>query len=63
MNNKTTKILNKQTKYRTLCECGHSVLIPPGRDKIICSWCGKYVFKTTRSEFEYRLKECLKKLK
>lgn len=60
MNNETTKILDNQTKCRTLCKCGHSVLIPLGRDKIVCSWCGKYVFKTTRAEFEYRLKEKLK---
>lgn len=41
------------------CKCGHSVLFVT--DKKICSHCGNYVFKNKKVEFEYRMKEKLKK--
>ena len=35
--------------------CGHSCHFFK-MDKIVCDWCGKYVFKTKQAEFEYKLK-------
>lgn len=36
--------------------CGHKMLL--GRkEKRVCSWCHKYIFKDKKEEFEYRLKE------
>lgn len=37
------------------CEkCGHSIQM--GRqDKVLCEWCGKYVFKDKKIEFMYRM--------
>ena len=43
------------------CKCGHKVIIPKWVDKQICGWCGTYVFKNKKDEFEYRMKERLKK--
>ena len=40
--------------HRVLCKCSHSILIPPEVNKVICSWCGKYVFKDKKEEFKYR---------
>jgi len=45
------------TKERIKCSCGHCVNIPPNLDKIICTWCGNYVFRDKKTEFEYRMKE------
>ena len=43
------------------CKCGHRTVIPKGIEKQICSWCGHYVFRDKKVEFEYRMKERLKK--
>ncbi len=51
------KLRSIMSYHRTLCKCGHSVLIPPELDKIICTWCGNYIFKDKKEEFKYRLKE------
>ena len=47
-----------KVKYR--CKCGHRMVIPPKLDKVVCDWCGKYVFKDKKKEFEYRLREKMK---
>lgn len=57
------KYHNIITQNKTKCGCGHSVIIPPNLDKIICSYCGKYIFKNKKKEFEYRLKESMNKNK
>lgn len=41
------------------CKCGHPVHIPAYLDYIVCSWCGKNVFKTPKDEFIYRAKEVM----
>ena len=42
------------------CEkCGHSLQVIR-RNKAFCEWCGRYIFKDKKDEFEYRLKEKLK---
>ena len=40
--------------------CGHSVFVV-NVDRIICSWCGKYVYKDDKTEFSYKIKENLNK--
>ena len=47
-------------KVKYTCECGHRVVIPKWVDKNLCRWCGRYVFKNKKDEFEYRMKEKLK---
>jgi hypothetical protein len=41
------------------CSCGHSVLT--AKPKTVCTWCGNYVYRDKRLEFEERLKRSLKK--
>lgn len=53
---KYTSIL---TENRTICKCEHSVSIPADIDKVICSWCGYYIFKNKKDEFKYRMREKL----
>ena len=45
------------TDNKTKCKCGHSVAIPPHLNKVICSWCRNYVFRTPKDEFKHRMKE------
>ena len=44
---------------RYYCSCGHSVVIMPKNNKVLCTHCGHWVFKNKKEEFKYRLKERL----
>lgn len=55
-----TKRWNEIRKHSKYCKCGHTVIIM-NTDKVLCSWCGNYVFKDDKTEFMYRMKENLKK--
>lgn len=33
------------------------------KDRQLCDWCGKYVFKNKKAEYDYRMKELLNKQK
>ena len=47
----------EQTESRIKCKhCGHSRLLGK-RDKVICNWCGNYIFKDDETEFKYRMQE------
>ena len=57
----------KKEKLRSLeyyshcikCEkCGHTVYIG-NRDKILCTTCGRYLFKDKKKEFDYRMRTLL----
>ena len=51
---------DEMAKFKYKCKCGHSVLINQGIDKVLCTWCHRYVFKDKKTEDLYRLKEKLK---
>ena len=54
-----TKKIDFYSKNSTKCRCGHTNFL--GRkEKIVCSWCNKYVFKNKKDEFVYRIGELLK---
>lgn len=55
-----TKKIDFYTKNSTKCKCGHTNFLG-SRDKTICSWCNRYVFKNKRIEFMYRVGELIKK--
>jgi uncharacterized paraquat-inducible protein A len=40
------------------CSCGHSILT--NKKKALCNWCGKYVYKDKKLEFQEKLKASLK---
>lgn len=46
-------------QYKIKCKCGHSILMK--NNKIICSYCGNYVYKNKKIEFMDKLKGELKK--
>ena len=55
--------MEEATKYKYRCKCGHTVVIYPfeGTNKKLCRWCNRYVFKSSKDEFEYRFKTALLK--
>ena len=55
--NDMTKLFDSYSKRKVYCNCGHSLIMPLNKDKKICKWCGRYVFKDKRVEFDYRLRE------
>lgn len=51
------------TKHRTLCKCGHSVLVTEKKGYQLCNWCHNLVFINKEAELKYRNKEMLLKAK
>lgn len=62
MSNKDLQKYNEEiNKHKYLCKsCGRKAYIPIDREKVICTWCHRYVFKTKKAEDLYRIKEKLK---
>ena len=56
-NKEIIKKASEMTDHRKICKCGHSIPMTERTEKTICSWCGNYVFRDKKTEFEYRLKE------
>ena len=55
------KLFEEYSKIRYYCRrCGHSVIIHNNKDKVICDFCGYYIFKTPKDEFKFRMGICLK---
>lgn len=52
-----TKYFSERSKYKKMCKCGHRISFPPTRDKLVCHWCGRYVFANKKNEFLFRLNE------
>ena len=51
------------TLHKIKCKCGHSMFMPYGTDKKICSHCGNYVYRTKECEFKEKLLRKLKEKK
>lgn len=59
---KPTEFTMKTRDNEVYCpKCKHTVEFWTNSNKELCTWCGKYVFKTKKDEFEYRMKGILKK--
>lgn len=55
------RMTDNYEKAKYICKCGHRVIIPKWETKQLCDWCGMYVFKNKKDEFEFRMKERLRK--
>ena len=55
-----TRKFSLYSKYKKECKCGHIVVIKPSRDKILCSHCGHYVYRTKADEFKAEMGKRLK---
>lgn len=38
-------------------KCGHSVNFLGKRDRMICNWCGNYIYKDDKTEFKYKMNQ------
>ena len=56
-------LTNEYDKVKFICKCGHRVIILKKIEKKICDWCGEFVFRDKKAEFDYRMKEQLLKTK
>ena len=56
-----TKFITKDVDNKVKCKCGKTVEFWTNEKKVICEWCGNYVFRTKKDEFDYRMKGMLKK--
>lgn len=48
------KISNELSKYKRRCKCGHVMVFykTSKRNKIICTHCGRYIYKSDFEEFK-----------
>ena len=60
-NKEYRRMSEEYDKVKYTCKCGHRVIITNKQDKVVCDWCGHYVFKSKKDEFEFRLKEQMKR--
>lgn len=62
MFNHQKKVDKVYNQFRTYCpRCGHSIIMGANTEKKMCDWCKNWIFKDKRTEFEYGLKEQMKK--
>ena len=58
-----TKYFNERSKMMVKCSCGCSSYIPSYKNKQICRWCGRTIYKHKKDEFIYKLNVQLNKIK
>ena len=55
---KRAKVLSENS---VKCKCSKSIAIPFCLDRVICSNCGYWVYRTKELEFKYKINEMLGK--
>lgn len=56
LNNKRWAEFRKAT---VKCKCGHSITFSKSK-KVVCWWCGEYVYKNEQDEFKDKLTNLIK---
>jgi len=56
-----SRLFESLTKCSYKCSCGKTVVMTNKVNKVVCSECGHYVFKSKKDEFEHRFKEKMRK--
>ena len=59
-NDEWKRMADNYDKVKYKCKCGHKTVIPEWKEKGLCGWCGSYVFKSKKDEFDYRMREMIK---
>ena len=55
------RMSNEYDKIKIKCSyCGRKMVVPMWIDKRLCSWCGHYIFRNKKLEFEDKLKKKIK---
>ena len=61
--NHQKKIDEMYSQCKVYCKCGHSMPIRPMIDRVICSYCHKWVYRTPEIEQKYKQEDFERKLK
>lgn len=56
------KIETARTKNKKKCKCGH-IVVMASADRMMCNWCGSWIYRTPEIEFRYKLMKKLKENK
>ena len=52
------------TEYGSVCKhCGHRILITNKYERLICPCCGYMIYRNKKIEFNYKIKEIMRKCK
>lgn len=51
---------DKFQDYMVKCKCSHTILFTGYKDRLLCRYCGRYVYRNKNAEFKYKMKEKLK---
>ena len=51
---------DKIQDYMVKCKCSHTILFTGRKDRLLCSHCGRYVYKDKDTEIKYKIREYLK---
>jgi uncharacterized protein (DUF983 family) len=61
-----SKIQEAQNSMKKICpHCGRKIHFYAfeKKDRQLCDWCGKYIFKDDKAKFKYRLKEKINEMR
>lgn len=61
--NDIEKYASLMSKHKIICKCGHRVFVSKLNDRVICDYCGRYVYLDKKTEFKYKTKEAINKKK
>lgn len=56
------RMADELDKVKITCKCGRRVVVPVYLDKLVCSWCGHYVYRNKQAEFQDKMKQRLKEV-
>ena len=54
------EVHDKLQDYMVKCKCSHTLLFTGVKDRLLCTYCGHYVYKDKKTELKYKMKELLK---
>lgn len=54
------KQYEKKQEFKTICKCGHRILFY-NKKKVLCNWCGTFVYKNKKVEFKDKLLKEMRK--
>ena len=50
------------SEYMCRCECSHTQLVPPKQKKVMCSHCGRWIYRDKKDEFKDKLLKEMRKV-
>lgn len=51
------------SNYKVKCKCSHTMIMTNNKDKTICTYCGRPVYRTKQAEFRDKVMKELKNVR